>query len=484
MNDSAAQPLAEGPAAGPLWNEGPAPVDPELTSEAGPLLPRPSRRRWPWLLASVVVLGAGGAGVLAWRGSAASGKPSIESVKTDRGRIVVRVTASGTVSALKTVQVGSQVSGRVAELHADFNDQVKKGQLLARLDTQLFRSAVEQARASLAVSRSNVTRVEAQRLDAERTLAREKALGDAKFLAQEQVDLAASAVEVARAAVAGARAQAQQAAASLRQAELNLAMTAIYSPIDGVVISRSVDVGQTVAASLQAPTIFTLAEDLRKMQVEAHVAEGDVSKLQPGMDVTFTVDAFTGQTFAGKLRQVRNAATTVQSVVTYDAIVDVDNPDLKLRPGMTANVSFVVADRPDVVRIPNAALRFRPSREALAKLGAATGTPPAAAPGSRPPAGAVESGAPRSADRKTVFVTDQGAVRPVRVRVGVTDGSFTELVEGNLGAGISLVTDLGEGSSSAAASGRAAAGAPMTPGLGGPGMGAAPGMGAGRGGRR
>ena len=177
------------------------------------------------------------------------------------------------------------------------------------------------------------------------------------------VDSGVAAADVARAALAGARAQAQQAAASLQQAELNLAMTAIYSPIDGVVISRSVDVGQTVAASLQAPTIFTLAEDLRKMQVEAHVAEGDVGKLAAGHGRSASPSTRSpGRSSAGTLRQVRNAATTVQNVVTYDAIVDVDNPDLKLRPGMTANVSFVVADRDDVLRIPNAALRFRPDR--------------------------------------------------------------------------------------------------------------------------
>jgi HlyD family secretion protein len=434
--------------------------DPPPNGEPAPLVPVTRRRRWPWL-AGVGLLVLAGGGVLSWRAVSSKPAPSVETVKADRGRIVVQVTASGTVSALKTVLVGSQVSGRVAELHADFNDPVNKGQLLARLDTQLFQSAVGQARASAAVARSNVTRAQAQLREAERQVVRDRTLGDQKFLAQEVVDSGIAAADVARAALAGARAQAQQAAASLRQAELNLAMTAIYSPIDGVVISRSVDVGQTVAASLQAPTIFTLAEDLRKMQVEAHVAEGDVSKLSPGMPVSFTVDAFPGQKFRGTLRQVRNAATTVQSVVTYDAIVDVENPDLKLRPGMTANVSFVVTDREDVVRIPNAALRFRPTGEAAARL---PRTPSAA----------------RGARAVYVQAPDGQGLRRIPVRVGATDGSHSELLEGEVSPGLALVTDLGGPEKPAAGSnnrtGAVPGGAMGMPGVGGPGMG----MGGGR----
>jgi HlyD family secretion protein len=428
----AEDPLAPAEVDGALPGLAPAPAE--------PLLPTRPRRRWPALVAAVALVLAG-VGAWAWREHAGTPTPSFETARLERGRIVVQVTASGTVSALKTVQVGSQVSGRVAELRADFNDTVTKGQLLARLDTQLFTSAVEQARASHAVAVSNVSKAEAQLAEAERQFARGKTLGQAQFLAQEAVDTAGAAADVARAALLGARAQAQQAAASLHQAQLNLAMTAIYSPIDGVVISRSVDVGQTVAASLQAPTVFTLAEDLRKMQVEAHVAEGDVAKLTPGMAVTFTVDAFPGRKFAGILRQVRNAAQTVQSVVTYDAIVDVDNPQLQLRPGMTANVTFVVAEQNDVLRIPNAALRFRPSREALAKLTGARPGAPVAIVGTRP-------GGPPATDRKMLFVLggDGKSVMPVRIRTGITDGSFTQLLEGDVSEGASLVTDMNDGS--------------------------------------
>ncbi len=468
----------------PLWLPEPTNPDAEIPSEP---TPPTRRRRWPWVVMGVSLLVLAAAGVVRWRLGPGHARVTYETVKVDRGRIVVQVTASGTVSALKTVQVGSQVSGRVAELHADFNDTVTKGQLLARLDTQLFKSAVEQARASLAVARSNVTKAQAQLQQAQRQLAREKTLGDEKFLAQEVVENTASSVDTARAALDGARAQAQQAAANLHQAEVNLSMTAIYAPIDGVVISRSVDVGQTVAASLQAPTIFTLAEDMKKMEVDAHVAEADVSKLTAGMPVAFTVDAFPGRKFEGKLRQVRNAAVTVQNVVTYDAIVDVDNAALELRPGMTANVTFVVAERNDVVRIPNAALRFRPPREAWAGNGgeraAGNGAPTdrAAGAGQRrwgngaPSDRAAGGGA---ADRKVVFTLAGEKLQPQRVRVGLTDGSYTELVEGSVAEGTALVSDLDDGRPASASR---PAGNPG----GGPGGGMGiPGMGGGRRGNR
>jgi HlyD family secretion protein len=406
------------PAIEALWAQPEVEAPPETT------LPESRRRRWPWFLLAALLVAAGAAGVFWWRHGAAP-RTSYETTTASRGRITVSVTASGTLSALKTVQVGSQVSGRIAELHADFNDNVKQGELLARIDTQLFQSAVEQAQASYALARANVAKAQAAAEDADRQLGRSKVLGEQKFLSQQDLDSAGTTADQARAQVAAARAQQQQAVAALHQAQLNLSMTAIRSPIDGVVVSRSVDVGQTVAASLQAPTIFTLAEDLRKMQVEAHVGEADVAKLAPGMAVSFTVDAFPGRQFKGQLRQVRNAAETVQSVVTYDAIVDVDNANLELRPGMTATVSFIVADKGDVLRIPNAALRFHPPRE-----------------GARPARPASAAAAPRAADRKVVFTLENGALRALPVKVGVSDGSNTELVEGDLGEGTVLVTDM------------------------------------------
>jgi HlyD family secretion protein len=428
-----------------LWAEEPE-VEPEPQPADAP--PEHRRRRWPWLVGAALVLAAGTTGFAMWR-HAGPVQPTYETTTATRGRLTVSVTASGTLSALKTVQVGSQVSGRIAELHADFNDTVKAGQLIARIDPQLFDSAIEQAQASYAVARANVAKAQAAVVDADRQLERSKTLGQQQFLSQQDVDSAGTTADTARAQLAAARAQQQQAAASLHQAQLNLSMTAIKSPIDGVVVSRSVDVGQTVAASLQAPTIFTLAEDLRKMQVEAHVGEADVAKLAAGMAVHFTVDAFPGRQFQGQLRQVRNAAETVQNVVTYDAIVDVDNANLELRPGMTATVNFIIADKPDVVRIPNAALRFHPPRASQGKRG---GTP--------------------AADRKVVFTLENGALHPVPVKVGVTDSSNTELLEGDVKEGTVLVTDVED-------AGTTARPAPQQP-MSGPPMGV-PGMGGGRG---
>jgi HlyD family secretion protein len=350
----------------------------------------------------------------------------VDTAPVERGPIAAKVTASGTLSALVTVQVGSQVSGRVSELHADFNTPVKKGQLIARIDPQLFQAASEQARANLLAAQGNLAKARAQALDARRQAERTRALTEKKLVAQAELDTAQSNADAADASVQAAEGTVAQARAALHQAEVNLAYTRILSPTSGVVISRSVDVGQTVAASLQAPTLFVIAEDLRKMQVDTSVAEADVGRLRDGMAATFTVDAYPTEVFRGTVRQIRNAPTTVQNVVTYDAVVDVENPELKLKPGMTANVTFVYAEKDDVLKVPNAALRFRP--------------PPGfggAAPGARGEGGA----GPAGPDRRTVYVLRDGSPAPVRVRTGISDGSSTEVVEGDLRPGDRAITD-------------------------------------------
>jgi HlyD family secretion protein len=274
-------------------------------------------------------------------------------------------------------------------------------------------------------------------------------------MAPADFDNAKTNLAAAKAQIAVSLGNLQQARAALNQAKVNLAYTDIHSPTDGVVISRSVDVGQTVAASLQAPTIFVIAEDLRKMQVDTSVAEADVGKLVAGMDATFVVDAYPGERFRGKVRQIRNAAQTVQNVVTYDAVIDVDNAELKLRPGMTANVNFVFADREDVLRVPNAALRFRLTPEISAALkpeakpstdgdtgapgtGVAAGSPSGGR--SRPGRGA-RANAEGAPDRKTVWVLDGRVPRAVSIKTGATDGSKTEVVEGALVVGQQVITD-------------------------------------------
>jgi HlyD family secretion protein len=282
-------------------------------------------------------------------------------------------------------------------------------------------------------------------------------------VAQADLDTAVSNASALRAGVQSAQGAVEQSKASLHQAEINLAYTSIVSPIDGVVISRNVDVGQTVAASLQAPTLFTIAEDLTRMQVDTNVAEADIGKLTPGMETSFTVDAYPGAPFKGRIRQIRNAPLTVQNVVTYDAVIDVANPDLKLKPGMTATVTAIWAQSEDALRVPNASLRFRPTPDLLAADSSAAGSPTAAAGeghrrGGRgpktsegaatdpalpatPPVAPTTGGPAKGSLARQVYVLRPGRLEAVPVQTGITDGSFTEILGGALKEGEPVVTE-------------------------------------------
>ena len=392
------------------------------------------------------------------------GGPKFRKEKLTRGPVVATVTATGTLSAVTTVKVGSQVSGIIARLHADFNSEVRKGQLLAELDPTPFQATVDQRRADL-------ERAKVELRNAELTLARAKKLLEAQLQAQSEYD-------TAKANRDGAAASVEQSTASLRQAETNLAYTRILSPIDGVVVDRQYDIGQTVAASFQAPVLFTIAQDLTKMQVLTNIDEADIGRVQEGQEATFTVDAFAERTFAGRVSQIRLSPQTVQNVVTYPVLLDVGNPELRLRPGMTANVSVPVDRRDDVLRAPNAALRFRPDPADLeggGKAGAAKAGAPAgvraegAAPGpdreaaggaapqiagdrarrreggrsgaggaGRP--GAEGRGATREADVYVELPT--GKLRAVHVRTALTDGNVTAVEGGDLKEGDEVVTGL------------------------------------------
>jgi HlyD family secretion protein len=411
-----------------------------------------------WAVIVLVGIAAGATKVVLKRRAA---RPPVqwETTAVDRGRIVARVTATGILSALVTVQVGSQVSGSIQKLYADFNSPVKKGQIIAKIDPRLFQASLENARANYAQAKATLMKDEVQARFAERQSKRQGTLVKDKLIAPADFDTAESAAGTSKAQVEADKANVQQARAILHQAEVNLALTNITSPTDGVVISRNVDVGQTVAASLSAPIIFVIAEDLRKMQVDTSVAEADVGKLSAGMDATFVVDAYPGERFKGKVRQIRNAAQTLQNVVTYDAVIDVNNSELKLRPGMTANVNFVFANRENVLRVPNAALRFRPSPEVFSALkldpkrartgdDAAGGKPPtgwgAKAPGgtgSRQHMGGGAAGTDDTPDRKVVWVLSGAVPRSTRIKTGTTDGSKTEVVEGELAEGDQMITD-------------------------------------------
>jgi HlyD family secretion protein len=419
--------------------------------------------------------------------------PRFTTVALTRRNIVGKVTATGTLAATVTVTVGTQVSGRIDKLFVDFNSPVKKGQLVAKIDPLLFQAAVQQSQANFLQAQAAVEQAKANQAQADRQYARELALLKSNLAAQQDVDTAQTASAVAKAGVDSAAASLAQASASLNQAKVNLSYTDIISPIDGVVISRAVDVGQTVAASMSAPTLFTIGQDLRKMQVNTNVAEGDVGRLEQGMPVTFTVDAYPGEKFKGQLSQIRNAATTVSNVVTYDALIDVDNNDLKLRPGMTANATIISAEQDNVIAVPNAALRFKPAdgtvtADSSAPAGSGSGKRRGgggAGDGSggggggnghhrdggagggnsgdgsgtvniRPDGGMAATIAEAAGDagvdfstkaviaaasRKTVYVVVDNNATAMPVVVGLTDGSYTEIISGNLKEGDLVATD-------------------------------------------
>jgi HlyD family secretion protein len=414
----------------------------------------------------LVVVAAIGLGIFAWLRfgqSAAKVEPRFRTTKVERGKVSSKVTATGTLSARVTVQVGSQISGRIAEIFVDFNSKVTKGMVLAKIDPRVLEASLRKARAAVAQASAAVVKAKANAEQASKAFERAKLLKAQGLLGQADYDLAETAVNASKADVAVAQAQVESAAASAKEAEVNLGFTTIVSPIDGIVLSRAIDVGQTVAASLQSPTLFTIAQDLRSIQVDTFVAEADVGKLVTGMEATFGVDAYPGTKFKGKVREVRNAAQTVQNVVTYDAVLDVQNDELKLRPGMTANVTFVWAEKDGVLKVPNAALRFRPPAEALGS--AATSTSGSARPrrwgsaGSAGSAGFGGAGAAGSAgagewtpdpNRRTVWILRDDKPLPVRVEIGVSDGTNTEVTSGQLQEGDDVITEYVAASDAAA----------------------------------
>ena len=421
--------------------------------------------------------------------------PRYRTALVERGPLTASISATGNLNAVVMVLVGSQVSGTIKELLADFNTAVRKGQIIARIDPALFEAVVNQARADVKAAQSNVLNQEAQVeqartnvenaraayaeagaqtakalvavVDTRRTLGRQTELLERKLIsaadrdaaqtaydaamaqhasAQAHEDALASAIHTAEAqlrvqeaALQTARDQVDQKQATLAEAQINLDHTTIRSPVDGVVVNRAVDVGQTVAATLQAPTLFTIAQDLTKMQVEASVDEADIGRIRHDTPVTFTVDAFPGEAFTGTVAQIRKAPQVAQNVVTYTVVVAVANPTGKLVPGMTANVRFVIARKPDVLKLPNAALRFRPP--------GAVGPTAESAPGAAAPQG-------RTAGAKGIVGASEGLVwilrdgRPVSIPVtlGITDGTSTELIRGGVSAGQAVLVGLEAGS--------------------------------------
>ena len=443
-------------------------------------------RRSLWIIGTAGLLLAGAAALLLLRGS---DRPTYRTAPVERGEIVATVVASGTLNPVISVQVGSQISGMVKHLYADFNSVVKRGQLIARIDPELFEARVNQARASLEnagaavlnqqanqeraaadvenaraaleAARANVARQRVTVLDAEIKLKSRVNLFREGGISQEERDSAQAAFDSARAQLDAASAQERAAASALRaaeatlqvaraqlkaaeasvaqqraalvQAEVDLSHTFIRAPVDGVVISRNVDVGQTVAASLQAPTLFLIAEDLTRMQVNTSVDEADIGQVQTGQPARFTVDAHPGRPFEGTVAQVRAAPNIIQNVVTYDVIIQVANPDLRLKPGMTANVQILVARKAAALKVPAAALRFRPSEGEAERAGG------------RNPDGRPERSGPRGPVplEGRVWVLEDGAPKAVTVTLGLRDGNYVEVAAGDLREGQAVLVGAG-----------------------------------------
>ncbi len=387
-------------------------------------------------IAAASVIGVGGAGW--WQLSDSPKEPPYVTTPVQTASITQVVSSTGTLQAVVTVQVGSQVSGTIEKLFADFNTKVKAGQIVAQLNQDKFRAAEDQARANLLAAQSNIEKSKVGVADTLRTLERNRQLRTKDLMAQSDLDAAQAAYDAAVAQVEVNRAQAAQAQASLKQATVDLNNTVIRSPVDGLVISRNVDVGQTVAASLQAPTLFTIANDLARMEVHTNVDEADVGNVREAQEVTFTVDAFPSRRFRGRVHQVRNAPIVVQNVVTYVAVVRIDNKELLLKPGMTANVQFLVSRKEDVLTIPNMAMRFKPpeekeeAQELLRREQSRTAPKVGERRTSRQSAAGGSGAGGGGTRRARIYLLKDDKAQPVEIQLGITDGSRTEVRSGDV----------------------------------------------------
>jgi HlyD family secretion protein len=340
-----------------------------------------------------------------------SKKIKFKTAKIQKGEITQTVRATGNVNPVTTIIVGTRVSGTIVALYADYNSRIKKGQLIAQIDPTPFENELKHSEAELLNAKATLFKAEVTLKDAERTLKRKQELFKRDLIARSELDDAETAYNTARAQYEIALAQVKKAEAGLRQAKTNLGYTRIFSPVDGVVIAKNVEVGQTVAASFQTPTLFTIAPDLTKMQVDTNVDEADISKIKKGMEVNFTVDAYPDKKFKGIVSQIRLSPTVIQNVVTYNVVISVDNSHLLLKPGMTANVTFVVNSKENVIKIPNSALRFK-----------MPDTPPSKQQG--------------------VWVIRGGKSVRVNVKTGISDGEWTELIEGDLKEGEEVIIEI------------------------------------------
>ncbi len=350
--------------------------------------------------------------------------PRYKTEVVTRGPIISQVIATGTVNPVTLVQVGSQVSGTITKLYADFNSVVRQGQVIAQIDPALFQAKVDQSEADLKNARASLEKEKTSLADNLRTFKRYQALLKDNLVSQNDLDQAQLKYDLSLAQVKVAEAQIETAIANLSSAKTNVDYTTIRSPVNGTVVARNVDVGQTVAASLQAPTLFTIAQDLTNMQVDTNVDEADIGRLKVNQASTFTVDSYPGETFKAKVSQVRNAPTTVQNVVTYDVVLGVRNPELKLKPGMTANVSVIIEEKDGIIKIPNAALRFKMP------------VPPSKSKN-------IEELKKKWKGWSMLWTLEsENKPRPTFIKSGINDGQYTEMTQGRLKEGDLIITDL------------------------------------------
>lgn len=387
----------------------------EIIPLVRPPTTRRPRRRWlAWLL--LVIAAAGGAAV-AWLGFAMSGTVAYVTVPVTRGAVTRAVTATGTVNPELTIIVGSYVSGVIKELYCDYNTEVKKGQVCARIDPRPYETVVSQAKANLDIGKAQLLKDQATLEYAKITLQRNERLAETHAVSQDALDNARSEYKQAEAQIAFDNATIEQREAQLEAAQVNLDYTNIVSPVDGTVVSRNVTMGQTVAASFQTPTLFLIASDLKKMEVDTNVSESDIGGLKHDSPATFTVDAFPKRVFSGKAVQVRQSPQTVQNVVTFDVVVSADNSDLALKPGMTAATRIIIDQRPDALRAPSRALRFKPSG----------------------PSGDPSSASPADATQPRLWVLREGKPVAISITTGLDDESFVEIVDGDVKPGDKVI---------------------------------------------
>ncbi len=400
-------------------------------------------KRLLWITGVCVVLALAVAYYVRVDVSAAPTQLTFDSVS--RGDVTATVEATGTLQPLDTVQVGTQVSGIISSIGTDFNQLVKRGQVIAMLDQAIFQTQIDQAKATVIRLQSDLERAQVQYEDAQLKLKRAEQLAEAQLLALQDVDTARSTARVAQTALTGAGAQLTQAEAALTQARVNLSHTVITAPTDGIVLNRAVEVGQTVSAGLQAPTLFVIARDLKRLELQARVDESDVGGVEPGAPVTFTVDAYPRREFTGVVRLVQLQPQTVQNVVTYTTVIDVPNDDGRLKPGMTSTVSIQVARAENTLRVPSAAMRFAPTEEVLKEF---------------PSTDAPTEGEPRRGP--AVWQLVDGRLQRIPVRVGVSDGTQVAITTDRLDEGASIVTGIARSDTTTAAA-PAASGSPLVP---------------------